>query len=141
MNRRSYLRSAGAAVAAATSAALAGCGGDGDGAAQTTEPGNEGTTGGSGGTVDPAPNLSVDDFGLDSTDSGDLVVPVTVANVGDSEEAATLVVVVEAGGETYEYEQELRLPAGETESFEATFDVARETFDQDGSLDFRWEST
>lgn len=142
MHRRSYLRSAGAALAAAASVALAGCGGDGDGdgASPTTGSGGDGTTEGDDPTVDPAPNLEVADFGLESTDSGNLLVPVNVENVGDGEGSATLVVVVQAGGQTYEHEQELRIPAGESESFEAEFDVARETFDQNGSLDFRWES-
>ncbi|PSQ16237.1 hypothetical protein BRD00_11090 [Halobacteriales archaeon QS_8_69_26] len=135
MNRRTYLRSAGATLAAALSTTLAGCGGDGSEDPTTTEPDRTPET-----TVDPAPNLSVTDFGLDTAESGNLVVPVTVENVGDSQGAATLVVVVEAGGETYEYEQQLQLPPGESEQFRAEFDVARETFDEDGAVDFHWKS-
>jgi len=109
-----------------------------------TAPGTDDGGGGGGPqtTRDPVPNLEVDgtQFGYEGTDSGNLRTWAVVENVGDEEGAGTLVFVVEAGGETYEQTQFVRLPTGETERVEVTFDLTVETFEESGSLEFRWQT-
>lgn len=144
MRRREALGGAGAVLAMA----LSGCSdgddeaGDGDqGAPTAPSDGNRtadretATT-----TSRPAANLRIDDFRIEENDEGNLVVVVIVENVAEELQSGVLVVLVGADGESFERERRLDVEGNATETNEFEFPVSRETFRNDGRLDFAWRA-
>jgi len=142
MRRREALSGAGAVLALA----LSGCsdgddeGSEGDQAAPTaptdgsrTVDRETATT-----TTRPAANLRIDEFRIEETDEGNLVVVVTVENVAEERESGVLVVLVDAGDDSFERERRLDVEGNGREVNEFEFPVSRDAFRNDGRLDFAW---
>ena len=129
MRRRDVIRNCAALGATAGLGALAGCTGGDDGSKSSA-------------------SLSQTSFDQWESDSGDLVVSVTVENTGTAEGTGDLYVTVTAaepssGNGTAEGDgtvasresRDVTVPAGETKTVEIAFDIPYEQFRQKGSID------
>jgi len=119
MRRRDVLRTCGGTAAVAGLAALAGCSGGDD--AETDE---------------GSPALEVADFDHAESDSGDLLITVTVENAGDAEGSGTLYVTVEAGDDITRESRDVTVSAGEATTLELEVGFAYDRFRSRGSLSF-----
>jgi hypothetical protein len=81
------------------------------------------------------PDLYVETFDFEATESGALRVFGDVGNRGGVERSATVRVRVTVAGEAYARETTVSVQPGETASFAVTFGVSQEAFLRGGDLD------
>jgi len=74
-------------------------------------------------TPTPISQLETGGFDLSSDDDGELVVSVTVRNESTRERSGRVLVVVEAGGETYERSKSVQVSTGSEQSLPFSFPV------------------
>ncbi|NHN57916.1 MULTISPECIES: hypothetical protein [Halorussus] len=129
MRRRDVLRNCAALGAAAGVGSLAGCAGGGDDESKS------------------AASLSQTSFDRRESESGDLVVTVTIENTGTEAGTGDLYVTVTAaepssGNETDDdgtvasrESRDVTVPAGESKTVEIEFDIPYEQFREQGSID------
>ena len=116
MRRRDILRKCGGVLAVGGFGALAGC------------------TGGKVEEEEGSADLKITSFDHGETDSGKLVVTVTVKNDGDADGTGTLYVTVEAGDDVTRKSPDVSVAAGETETVAIEYPFDYETFKGNGRI-------
>ena len=115
MRRRDTLRKCGGVLAVGGLGALAGC---------------------TGGKVEEegSADLEMKTFDYEKSESGKLVVTVTVTNKGDADGTGSLYVTVEADGEITRKSPDVSVAAGETKTFAIEFPFDYAAFKRGGSI-------
>lgn len=116
MRRRDILRKCSGVLAVGGLGALAGC---------------------SGGKVEEegSADLEVKTFDYEASESGKLVVTVTVTNGGDADGTGSLYVTVEAGDDVRRKSPDVSVAAGETETVAIEYPFDYEAFKNNGRID------